>query len=266
MERMKTRPLFWALLSTACIAALPCSGYAADAVAKVNGKEIPQSRVDFVVKASAGQGAQDTPELRSRVREILINKELLAQEAIKKGLDKSAEFLTQIELARQDGLANAFVQDYVKTHPVSEEAMKATYEREKAQMGDKEYKARHILVKDENEAKQIIAQIKKGGSFEKIAAQKSEDPGSKEKGGDLDWAPGGRYVPQFSAALKSLKKGQMTDTPVQTNFGWHVIRLDDERATKLPPYEEVKNQIQQGMQRQALDKYIADLRAKAKVE
>ena len=250
----------------ACVAACPVAAFAADAIAKVNGKEIPQARADFVAKANSAQGQQDTPELRNRIREVLIRNELLSQEATKKGLDKNPDFMTQVELNRQEALVNAYIQDYVKTHPVSEDTVKAEYERARGQAGDKEYKARHILVKDENEAKQIIAQIKKGGSFEKIAAQKSEDPGSKEKGGDLDWAPGGRYVPPFSDALKKLKKGQMTDTPVQTQFGWHVIRVDDERAMKFPPIEEVKGQIQQGLQRQAIEKLITDLRAKAKIE
>ncbi|MDB5812168.1 MAG: peptidylprolyl isomerase [Betaproteobacteria bacterium] len=238
----------------------------AAAVAKVNGKEIPQSRADFVIKANGGQGQPDSPELRTRVREVLIRNELLAQEAAKKGLDKTPDFLTQIELNRQEALVNAFIQDYVKNNPVTDEAVKAEYDRAKSQAGDMEYKARHILVKDEAEAKQIIAQIKKGGSFDKIAAQKSQDPGSKDKGGDLDWAPGGRYVPPFAEALKKLKKGQMTDTPVQTQFGWHVIKVDDERAMKIPPLEEVRPQITQGLQRQALEKYIAELRTKAKIE
>ena len=238
----------------------------AGAVAKVNGKEIPQERADFVIKANAGQGQADTPELRSRVREVLIRNEIVAQEAVKKGLDKTAEFIAQTDLNRQEMLVNAYVQDYLKNNPVSDEAVKAEYDRAKAQAGDMEYKVRHILVKEEAEAKAIIAQIKKGGSFDKIAAQKSQDPGSKDKGGDLDWAPAGRYVPPFADAIKKLKKGHMTDVPVQTQFGWHVIRVDDERAMKFPAFEEVKPQIVQNQQRQQLDKMIADLRAKAKVE
>jgi peptidyl-prolyl cis-trans isomerase C len=247
-------------------AVAPIRAQSAGAVAKVNGKDIPQSRADFVIKANAAQGQADTPDLRNRVKEVLIRNELLAQEAVKKGLDKNQEFLTQVELNRQEALVNAYIQDFVKNNPVSEEAIKGEYDRAKAQAGDMEYKARHILVKDEAEAKAIIAQIKKGGNFEKIAAQKSQDPGSKDKGGDLDWAPGGRYVPAFSDALKKLKKGQLTDTPVQTQFGWHVIRVDDERAMKFPPIEEVKPQIQQGLQRQAIEKQITDMRAKAKIE
>jgi peptidyl-prolyl cis-trans isomerase C len=244
------------------------TGYAqsASVVAKVNGKDIPQSRADFIIKANASQGQQDTPDLRNRVREVLIRNELLSQEAIKKGLDKTPDFQTQMELNRQDVLVNAFIQEYIKNNPIGDDVVKAEYDRARGQAGDKEYKARHILVKDEAEAKQIIAQIKKGGSFEKIAAQKSEDPGSKDKGGDLDWAPGGRYVPQFSDALKKLKKGQMTDAPVQTQFGWHVIRVDDERNMKFPDIDQVKAQIVQGLQRQAVEKLIAELRSKAKVE
>jgi len=265
---MKTTTFSTALMLAVALtfAVAPSRAQSAGAVAKVNGKEIPQSRADFVVKANAAQGQPDTPDLRNRVREVLIRNELLAQEATKKGLDKTQEFITQIELNRQEALVNAYIQDFVKNSPVSEEAIKAEYDHAKGQAGDMEYKARHILVKDEAEAKAIIAQLKKGGNFEKIAAQKSQDPGSKDKGGDLDWAPGGRYVPAFSDALKKLKKGQTTDTPVQTQFGWHVIRLDDERAMKFPSIEEVKPQIQQGLQRQAIEKLIADLRAKAKVE
>ena len=254
------------LAAVLTIAVAPSRAQSAAPVAKVNGKEIPQSRADFVIKANAAQGQADSPDLRNRVREVLIRNELLAQEAVKKGLDKTAEFTTQVELNRQEALVNAYIQDFIKSNPVSEEAVKAEYDRAKAQAGDMEYKARHILVKDEAEAKAIIAQIKKGGSFEKIAAQKSQDPGSKDKGGDLDWAPGGRYVPAFSDALKKLKKGQITDTPVQTQFGWHVIRVDDERAMKFPSMDEVRPQIQQGLQRQAIEKQITDLRGKAKVE
>ena len=237
-----------------------------NAIIKVNGVAIPRSHADLLVKNATAQGQPDSPELHNRIRDILVNQEVVAQEAIKKGLDKNPDVTTQIELNRQQVLINAYVQDYVRNNPVSDDAIGKEYERAKAQTGDKEYKARHILVKEETEAKQIIAQLKKGGNFEKIAAEKSEDAGSKIKGGDLDWAPPSRYVPQFGDALKKLKKGQSTDAPVQTQFGWHVIRLDDERPMKFPPLEEVKPQIVQGLQRQAVDKAIADLRAKAKIE
>jgi len=233
---------------------------------KVNGITVPQARFDFILKNATSQGQADTPELRAKVKEEMINREVLAQEAVKKGLDKNPEVVIQIELQRQGVLINAYLQDYVKAHPITDEMMKKEYDQVKAQSGGKEYKARHILVESEDEAKQIIAQLKKGGNFEKIAADKSKDTGSKAQGGNLDWSPANRYVPPFAQALGKLKKGQTTDTPVQTQFGWHVIRLEDERAAKFPTFEEAKPQIQQQMQQQLVGKVIADTRAKAKVE
>lgn len=244
-----------------------CNALAADAVTKVNGVTIPQSRVDFLVKVNASRGQPDTPEIRNQIRDLLIRNEIIAQEAVKKGLDKTPDVTTQLEISKQEVLLNAYVQDYFKANPVSEETLKKEYDAAKAQAGDKEYKARHILVKDEAEAKQIIAQLKKKVSFEKLAAQKSIDPGTKGKGGDLGWlSPGPNLAKPFGDALSKLKKGQLTDAPVQTQFGWHVILLDDERPTKIPAFEEAKNNIQQQLQNQAMQKVIADLRAKAKIE
>lgn len=242
---------------------LPATAQGSDAVAKVNGVAIPQSRLDLLVK-NAGQ--PDTPELRNRLKGELITGEVLAQEATKKGLDKTPEFTTQMELQRQGTLINAYLEYYVKIHPVDHNAMKKEYDRVKAEIGNKEYKTRHILVEKEDEAKQIVAQLKKGGNFEKIAADKSKDAGSKGRGGDLDWSPANRYVPPFAAVLRKLRKGQITDVPVQTQFGWHVIRLDDERPAKLPTFEEAKPQIQRQLEQQIINKMIADLRAKTKIE
>lgn len=233
---------------------------------KVNGKEIPQSRIDAGVKSRVAQGHPDTPELRKSVKDALINQEVIAQEAIKKGLNKKADVAAAIDINRQDILVNAYVQDYLQKNPVSEDALKKEYERVKSQLGGKEYKARHILVEKEDEAKDIIAQLKKGASFEKLAAERSKDTGTKDKGGDLDWNVPGNYVKPFGEALMRLKKGQMTDTPVQSNFGWHVIRLDDERPFKAPAYESVKPNLQRSMQQQMIQKVLADLRSKAKVE
>ena len=228
---------------------------------KVNGVTIPQTRFEFLAKNS---GQPDSPELRNRIKDTLITREVLSQEAIKKGFDKSPEVLVQIDLQRQQVLINALVQDYMKTHPVTDDAMKKEYDQVKAKSNSKEYKAHHILVETEDEAKQIIVQLKKGGNFEKIAAEKSKDTGSKASGGSLDWS--NHYVPPFLQALTKLKKGQTTDTPVQTQFGWHVIRLDDVRAAKFPTFEQAKPQIMQEMEKQAVSKMIADLRAKAKIE
>lgn len=249
---------------------LVCAAALATAVqaqsVKVNGKELPQSRIDAGVKSRLAQGQPDTPQLRDAVKEALVNQEIIAQEALKKGLHKNPEVAAQIEINRQDVLVNAYVQDYLRTHPVSDDALKKEYERIKIQLGGKEYKARHILVEKEDEAKDIIAQIRKGASFEKLADERSKDTGTKGRGGDLDWNVPGNYVKPFADALAKLKKGQMTDGPVQSNFGWHVIRLDDERAFKAPVYEEVKPNLQRGLQQQIVQKAVADLRAKAKIE
>ena len=251
-------------------AALAAAALAQNSTTRVNGVTIPQQRVDFFVRNVVAQGRPDSPELRAMVKEELINRELLSQEATRRGINKDPDVVMQMDLARQEILMSALMRDVVKGSAVTEETVKKEYERLKGQLGNREYKARHILVQKEDEAKEIIAQIKKGASFEKLAAEKSMDPGSKARGGELDWSTPASYVKPFGDALGRLKKGQMTDAPVQSNFGWHVIRLDDERPTKVPPYDQVKQNLQQQLtqqaQKQSYDKTLADLKAKAKIE
>ena len=234
--------------------------------AKVNGTTIPAYRLDAAIQARVAQGQPDSPEMRTAIREALINQEVVAQEAVKKGLDKQPAVAARIELDRQMALVNAYFDDYMKNNPVSDDMLRKEYERVKPQIPAKEYKARHILVAKEEDAKNVLAQLKKGGNFEKLAAQYSTDPGSKNKGGDLDWAPAERYVKPFADALTKLKKGQTVDAPVQTDFGYHIIRLDDERAAKVPSFEEAKPQLQQMVQGSIVQKQLADLRAKAKID
>lgn len=233
--------------------------------ALVNGVSIPQARIDMRVKAVTAQGQADSPELRKAIREDMINIEMMAQEAAKLGLDKNPEVQQQIELAKQSVLVNAFVQDYAKNHPISEDQLRQEYEKLKVKLGDKEYNARHILVGTEAEAKDIIAQLGKKAKFEKLAA-KSMDAGSAARGGALGWAVPGNFVPEFANALLGLKKGEYTQEPVQSQFGWHVIKVDDVRALKVPSFEEIKPQLQQRLQQQSIKKAIDDLRAKAKIE
>jgi len=233
--------------------------------AKVNGVAIPQQHLDLLIKNLVTQGRPESPEMREAVKQQMINRELMTQEATKRGFDKNPEVAARLKFSRQDVLTNAYVQEVLKMSPVTDDAVKKEYERIKAQ-SVKEYKTRHILVNNEDEAKEIIAQIKKGASFEKLAAEKSNDPGSKANGGDLDWSQPSRFVKPFGDAMTKLKKGQMTDAPVQTNFGWHIIRVDDERAAKLPGFDEAKPQLEQALRSQAVEKAIADLRAKAKIE
>ena len=231
----------------------------------VNGVSIPQSRIDVRVKAAAQQGQPDTPELRKAIREDMINLEVLAQQSEKLGLDKSSEVIQLLELARQSVLANAFVQDYVQKHPISDDVLKSEYEQLKANVGTKEYKARHILVETEAEAKTIIAQLGKKAKFEKLAV-KSKDAGSAENGGELDWAVPSNFVPPFANAMVGLKKGEYTKEPVESQYGWHVIKLDDVRELKVPSFDELKPQLQQRMQQQMVQNAISEMRDKAKIE
>ena len=250
---------------TLALAFCTAPAIAAD-TAKVNGTQIPQYRFEAAVKSRVAQGQQDTPELRKAIREALINQEVVAQEAVKKGLNKQPAVAARIELDRQSALVNAYFEDYLKRNPITDDMLRKEYERLKPQLPAREYKVRHILVEKEDEAKNLIAQIKKGASFEKLAAEHSNDPGSKVRGGDLDWGPAERYVKPFAETIIRLKKGQMTDAPVHTDFGYHVIRVDDERATKVPTFEEAKPQLTQLLQGQVVQKAVADLRAGAKIE
>ncbi len=235
----------------------------------VNGIPIPQERVDLRVKVVATQGQADTPELRKAIRDDLINIEMMSQEATKKNLDKQLETIQQLALARQTVLVGAFVQDYVKSHPVGENELMQGYDNLKKNLGSKEYSVRHILVEKESEAKSIAAKLKKGGKFDKLAESSSKDAGSKEHGGDLGWIPVGNisnaFVKPFGDALMNLTKGQISE-PVQSQFGWHIIKLEDVRELKLPSFDELKPQLTQKMQQQAVQNLIAELRAKAKIE
>jgi peptidyl-prolyl cis-trans isomerase C len=235
-------------------------------IAIVNGKAVPKARAEALSEQVKRSGRPITPEMEQQIKDEVIAREIFIQEAQKQGLDTTEDFKTQMELARQTILIRDLFTNYQKTNAVSDEEVKAEYDRFAAANSGKEYKARHILVDKEDDAKAIIAKLKKGGKFEDIAKKESKDPGSGAKGGDLDWAPAGNYVAEFSAALAALSKGKLTDTPVKSQFGYHVIRLDDVRDAQLPPLEQVKPQVLQQLQQQKLAKYQNDLRTKAKVE
>lgn len=266
-------------LTYSCAALLPAS-HAADTkqkktatvnAATVNGAPIPQARIDFVAKSQVAQSQgqqQDTPEFRDNVREILITREILYQEAIKRKLDKNADYVTQVDLAKQQIILGVLLEDLNKTLKPKEADVRKEYERVKAEGGGdagKQYKARHILVKDEAEAKQIIVDLAGGADFAKLAQEKTQDPGSKDSGGELDWTEAEVYVEPFANALKTLKKGETTKEPVQTNYGYHVIELQDVRTKAFPEFDVVKGQIEQGLAGKARDAYIEGLRAKAKI-
>jgi peptidyl-prolyl cis-trans isomerase C len=236
------------------------------AAAPSQAKEIyPQAMFDFLLKERVGAGQPDTPQLREMIRDELINRELVMREAKRKGMDKDPTIKASMDLNAQTVLVRAYMQDYVKANPPSEDQLKKDYEMIKSALGNKEYRARHILVEKEDEAKDIIAQLQKGEKFEKLA-ERSKDPGSKEKGGDLDWASPANYVKPFSDAMIGLQKGKLTPTPVQTQFGWHVIMLEDVRETKAPSYDEVKPNLTQRAQGVLVEKHIAELRTKAAIK
>lgn len=239
---------------------------AADAksVATVNGQPISQNTYQAFLSEQLAQGAPDSAELKNAVREELIRREIIAQEAKKKGLDKNGMVQGQIELARQAVLIRSFVNDHLKSHPISDASLKAEYDRIKSSLGSTEYKARHILVDNEADAKAIIAKLNKG---EKIAdlAKQSKDPGSRDKGGELDWSSPNAYVKPFADALVALKKGEYTKDPIKSDFGYHVIQLEDSRPLNPPPFEQLKPQLQQRATQVEVEKMVKELRAKAKV-
>jgi peptidyl-prolyl cis-trans isomerase C len=247
-------------------AAAPAAARADGPVATVNGVVIPRARADAVVKQQTARGAQDNEQMRAQVREALINNELLLQEANRTGIAKKPDVQQQIDLTRQEVIANAMVAEYMRTHPVSDADIQKEYDRAKSQTGDKEYKARHILVASEEDAKGVLADLKKGGKFEEIAQKKSIDEGTRPRGGDLDWNVPSNFDKAFSDAMVKLEKGKMTDAPVRTRFGFHIIVLDDVRAVSFPPLAQVKQQLQQRIVGQRVDLLLKDLRSKAKVE
>ena len=234
-------------------------------IATVNGKGIPKSKEELILKQAKAQGQQDTPQLRAQIKDRLIGMEVLLQEADKTGVAANADVKAQIELTKQQILIQGLMREYINKNPISEADIASEYAKAKAQAGDKEYHAFHIQLEKEDEAKAIISKLKAGAKFEELAKQ-SKDTGSAPKGGDLDWAPPSNYPKPFADALVLLQKGNFTDAPVKTEAGYHVIKLDDVRATKFPPLEEVKQQVVEGLQQQKLQAYQQSLMKKAKIQ
>jgi peptidyl-prolyl cis-trans isomerase C len=235
--------------------------------ATVNGTPIYAATVDMMVKERTAQGQPDSPELRKAIIDNLAMQSLVAAEGVKKGLDKAPETVRQLDILKQSVLAQAFVQDYIKTHPVTDVMVKAEYDKLNTKAGGNEFKARHILVAAEADAKDIIAKLKKDiKQFAALAKEKSMDPGSKANGGDLGWFNPAGMVPEFGAAVAKLEKGKFTEEPVKSQFGYHVIVLDDSRAVTPPPLEQVSEQLKQQIQRQNLKTFFDDMKAKAKID
>lgn len=235
-------------------------------IAIVNGKPVPSARLEAFEKLVTSQGRPVTAEVKAQIKEEVINREVLMQEAQKLGLDSSDDYKFQLEQTRQILLINLLRADFQKKNPVTDAEAKAEYDKFVAANGGKEYRARHILVEQETLANKLIADIKKGAKFEDLAKKNSKDPGSGANGGDLDWANASSYVPEFAQAMIALDKGKMTSKPVKSQFGWHIIRVDDIRQAQLPAFEQVKPQITQQLSQQKLATFQQVLREKAKIE
>ena len=235
-------------------------------VAIVNGKAVPKARVEAMAQQLARSGRPVTPEIENQIKEEVIAREIFMQEAQKRGLDATDDFKGQLELARQTILIRELFAQEQQKNPVTDAQVKAEYDKFVAANSGKEYRARHILVEKEEQAKAIIASLKKGAKFEDLAKKQSKDPGSGANGGDLDWAAPGNFVKEFSDAMVALKKGQVTDVPVKSQFGYHIIRLDDVREAQLPKFDDVKAQISQQLQQQRMAEFQQELRTKAKIE
>ena len=253
-----------ALAAAALLVAAPWA--AAQNVAIVNGKAVPTARVEALAKQVEASGRPLDEATRAQLKEEVIMREIFMQEAEKRGVGASADYKTQMELARQTLMIRALFMNEEKARPVTDADVKAEYDKFTAANNGKEFRARHILVEKEDEAKAIIASLKGGAKFEDLAKKQSKDPGSGANGGDLDWANAASYVTEFSEAMIKLGKGEMTQEPVKSQFGWHVIRVDDIRQAQLPKLEELKDQIVQQLKQQRLSAFQNGLREKAKVQ
>lgn len=251
---------------TAAVLITTASVASAQNVAIVNGKAVPTARMTVLEQQIAASGRPIDDTVRAQLKEEVVLREIFMQEAEKRGIAATPDYKTQMELARQTIMIRSLFADYQKKNPVTDGEIKAEYDKFVAANSGKEYRARHILVEKEEEAKAIIASLKKGGKFEDIAKKQSKDPGSGANGGDLDWAAAASYVPEFSEAMVKLEKGQLTQEPVKTQFGYHVIRVDDVRTAEIPKFEEIKPQIAQQMGQQKLQEYQKGLRDKAKIQ
>ena len=261
-----TTPVLRGLAAAACLALMLPMAAQAQNIAIVNGKAVPKSRVDALMQQVARSGQQLPPGSDQRIKDETVLREIFAQEAERRGIPASAEYRAQLELARQSILIREMFEDFRKKNPVTDTEAKAEYDKFKAQATGTEYRASHIRVEKEEEAKGLIAQIKGGAKFEELAKKSSKDPGSGERGGDLDFAKPDAYVPEFGKAMAALKKGEMTDTPVKSQFGWHIIRLDDTREAQFPSFDEVKDQIKQRLEQTKLQDFQEKLRKSAKTD
>ncbi len=231
----------------------------------VNGTAISESLVGVLAKERAAQGQPDSPELRRAIRDNLVTLEVVSQEAKKRGLDKDPDVAAQLHLATQSMLQRAYINDYIKNHPISDSAVKAEYDRIRTAMGDKELQTRIIIVPSEKDAQDVIAQVKKGMKFEQLAKDKSIDAESKKRGGEIGWQTPASLGGPIGQAMAKLSKGQVSD-PINLGNAWGVVKIDDTRPYKAPAFDSVKGDLRQRLEQQSIQSAIAELRKQAKIE
>lgn len=237
-----------------------------DAIATVNGKAITQEQFATYAERRTGMPTDTLePQVREQLVNELVNIELLAQAALQENLHEQAPLKAQIAFQRDTALADAAMTRYLEQNPIGEEDIRAEYEKRQAELGGTEYKARHILVENEQNARELIQQLEGGADFAELAKAHSTEPGADQSGGDLGWFSPAQMVPPFSAAVSSMQPGEHSKEPVQTQFGWHVILLEDTRDVAPPAFEQVAPQLQRVLMSQRVQDYINELRGKANI-
>lgn len=264
----KSQALFLVLLGLTALPAMSAESAPASPARQgltVNGQAIPADRIDQLALERVPQGETVTAAIRKKTEDDLVIGALLSQEATRLGLDRAPNVANELYYAREGVLAHAYIEHQLKSIAVSDQEARSEYNRLKAQMGDKEYKIAHILVKTEKEANDLIKKLKHGASFNKLAKQYSLDKGTQANGGELNWVNPHMLVDPIAKVVSSLAKGKFTETPVHSQFGYHVVRLEDVRPVRIPAFEMVKPRLVRNLQQVALQRQIAQLRARAKV-
>lgn len=246
---------------------LACVAFTVSAqnIATVNGKPIPKSLQDQWIAQLIANGGKDTPEARKQITENLVANALVEQEADKRGITKDPKVQFALDYARFRILQEAVLRDELAKHPVTDKEVKDRYDQEKAALGSQEFDVSHILVKDEKTAKMIEDKLAKGGDFAALAKEYSIDPGAKDNGGELGWNRPAVFVSSFANAVKGMKKGEVSKQPVQSEFGWHIIKVNDIRNASFPDFDSVKNQIKEGLELKKQQEYLQSLMKNNKV-
>ncbi len=260
---MSLKKLLLPLLASGALA-VSTPLFAEEVLATVNGNKITaEDYRHFVFEATQGKGGRLDP---NDVMTELLSRELIHQDALKQGLDKNQDVLAELERVKYRLVVGAALDELISKKPITEAELQSLYDKQVKGAGLKEYKARHILVKDKTLAEQIITELDLGGDFAKLAEKHSTDAGSSKRGGDLGWFKPQTMVQEFASATMQLEKGKYSATPVKSQFGWHIIKLEDSRDVTPPSFEQVKKKLQQLAQQLRVNEYVRSLQEKADIQ